>query len=399
MHRVISSRRYAPLRRSGWYANSRYSIGAAIAVAVCTSACDTSGRAGISQAELESRERPLRLGDSVAFALCRSADADSTCSWRHVDDVIQLSDGEFLVLNSQSEIFRFSRDGSSLGRFSRSGDGPGELRWIRTIAPIEGGGVTAFDLRNFRISRFDLALALQSTVPVVPSKSWQDIRATGAAVAFLSVGDAPEVGARTVGTVSWIDAESGAVTEAFQFPAVADRLEGTDLRPLPVPFAPRLLWAVSASRTVLLGYGNDSSVRVFDQSGAIVAEVSLHWSGTKLTPLEIDSVRNQLMRPGGRTSAAFGYADRIADLMAALPESHPRFSDLRLSSTGELWIRKSGSENGNARWYLFQQDGHPIGALDLPTSDRLVRVLGDTVVLVRTDDDGRPYVVGYRLLR
>lgn len=91
-----------------------------------------------------------------------------------VTDVAVLPDDRFVTIDNRLQVLRlYSHDGALLSKAGRAGQGPGEFRWIESVA-ASGGTVSVLDRGNARLTFFALegdSLTYDSDVRL-PFQAW-----------------------------------------------------------------------------------------------------------------------------------------------------------------------------------------------------------------------------------
>lgn len=104
---------------------------------------------------------------SEPTALIGTLDADEDASLYQVQDAARLSDGRIAVADGglgRSRVSVFSPEGQHLGGFGRTGDGPGEFRWVTSLQAGPDDSVFAFDASLQRLTVFSQSGQLSRTV-------------------------------------------------------------------------------------------------------------------------------------------------------------------------------------------------------------------------------------------
>jgi hypothetical protein len=206
---------------------------------------------------------------------------------------------------------------------------------------------------------------------------------------------APLTGGRTVvgligrqeqpspGVTRWVDsmtvvvADSGmrVVQELGRWPAVF--LEARNGMPRQVWFAPH---AVVASRDSIIyfGFGSDYRIDAYTGSGRRHRSFTRPWNRVSVTPAEVDAYIEGWSKnwmTGTAAEVERGKRDMRADPFFPYV---PAFSELLVSSGGELWVRTPSLTDAQSagelyhvplvpsHWSIFDRDGRWIGEATLP---------------------------------
>ncbi|HEX8694509.1 MAG TPA: 6-bladed beta-propeller [Longimicrobium sp.] len=313
-------------------------------------------------------------------------------------DVEEDGAGRIYVLDGQAmEIRVFNAAGRHVRSFGRQGAGPGELRQPLGMTWGPKGELWVADFANARYSVFDTTgtfrrsylrhnNTLQMPWPGVVDQSGRlyDTRSSdqdGQQVAVLLRYD-PSVSR----------------AEAFALPHRREQMfEVRDDRrrlsnAIPVPFAPRVEWALAPDGRVWSGGSERYRLEQRDADGRLLRIAERPYTPVKVERAELDSipVRHQdFVQRGGKID------------LAAVPKEKPAFVSIQVDDRGYLWVRPSAplGQQGTA-FDVFEPTGVYLGRLQIPLEIpefMPIFVHGAHVYSVTMTDEGVPQVVRFRL--
>lgn len=329
----------------------------------------------------------------------------------------------------QAEVMRWTVDGLPDGVIGREGEGPGEFRGPGAIG-FFGDSLWVWDRRNARISFFDGAGELLGTRSWVvdlssdPDRPWKSPPRPSAPLrdgAYYGVAPAWSQEIATGELTSALHArldETGAVTDTLwdQEYRRSDILallndDGAGGSFMPQPFG-------DASSAVLLRDGLAIlHRRAWEGEGEAIVEVTkLGLRGDTLfhrsiaydpVPLRAERVDSavaaqteemfefiQRFNPG----QAFGALEAQIAEATYRPAYLPHVASMVGTATGGVWLELSArAEDGGVEWLALDASGADRGRVRTPPGLRILRVEGDVLWAVETDDLDVNYIVRYDL--
>ncbi len=340
-------------------------------------------------------------------------------------DLAQGPDGRLYTLHrNQAEVMRWTPDGRPDGVIGRQGEGPGEFRSPRQLG-FFGDSLWVMDSRTVRVSYFDGDGGLLGTrnlplnMEADPEQPWKSPpRPRRPLRDGTFYGAAPAWSEQIV---------RGELTSALHVRMsadgeVLDTLWDQPYRPTdvlgllrdgggtfgPQPFGDQPLMVITSRGITILHRRVDGSE----------AEPSLHlaaldWSGDTLTSRRIPyrpeplpsaeverAAKEQAAELHGFVGEPLGIslAQMEADVADAIygPSHHPFVARMLVTEQGQVWLERTGTEAGT--WLVLTAPGDPTGRVTLPEGLRVLRIDGDTLWGVETDDLDVNYVVQYRLV-
>ncbi len=339
----------------------------------------------------DSHDESLKLG-LPAEDYCVGSSTTSICDWVAPREVLVLDDASALILDRQSDLSLLRR-GDTTVRVGRTGDGPGEFRFIADVAMSDSGDILAFDVRHFRIEQFKRSGKFVRSIAVIPDASLSDLRMSKSALIFLRIDGADSINADVSARVSWLSVANGMPSREYTVKANAQTRKGTDLRPLPRPFAPAVIWDADASGNIAIGFGADPTVRMYDSTSRQMGTIVMNWRPQSISRAEHDSVADALRNPGGRPSPSSAYNAQAEAAIEQMPRLHPLADKLLLGADGMIWIRHAGSVRDSTVWTRFTPDGRRSAELRIASGTRLMGAVKDSVDLLNFDETGRGHLI------
>lgn len=343
-------------------------------------------------------------------------------------DLALLPDGAVAVANSGAgEVAVLAPDGSVRARLGRSGDGPGEFRWLNGVI-ARGDSVVAVDGATLRFSVFgaDGALTREFSVAAETGQPTGiravDLGEAGVGV-FREVGFAEKLDPgvmRLPGTafrLDWGGDRAADFAGAFPGGAIFVLADGMGTLPL----GPDLALAGGAG-AFYVGDGEGPDVRVYGPDGDLVRRVRWPVPPVPVTEAmrgEWAEAQSASMREQGLPEEAVAKQRRFQERVP-FPEHLPVHRDLLVDEGGHLWVRRyraglssdpptswqgktvgpeSPLDERPRTWWVFDAMGTWLGSVTTPPGLRIEIVTADAVWGVHTDALGVETVRRHALKR
>lgn len=334
-------------------------------------------------------------------------EGDSAYLFQQIVDVELGTSGELIVADAGLGAIRiFDPAGGFLVQTGRTGDGPGEFRWLRSLATAGEGEVVAWDSKAARLTWVDVSGTVLRSVPLERSEA-----ANGVGTLDLLVGPLSD-GSVLVGTVGLgsrdrvgpdlISIERfgpdgthrGRVLETtgFHRDRLTERLTG------PVAFSPRPMFALDGAS--LYHTTGERGVVFRTVSGARDSIV------VPIQPAALGSAWDVLR--ARLTEAEVTLYDQALD-HAPRPDSLPALSGLLVDTDGSIWVKAfdpatdalwiAASNGTGGVWSVVSPAGVPVSRVALPSGFAPHVLTDSSVVGVHTDALGIQRVRVHRLHR
>jgi hypothetical protein len=302
-----------------------------------------------------------------------------------------LPDGGLLVLDGSSSTIRiFNADGSHRLSIGRSGQGPGEFRWLQHVALIEPDTIVAYDGEQYRVTRFLTDGTLLETTDLRPEQGRPELFVgmySNGDVAVASLTPAQRDVDRVTADLMKIErfaADGSFVSEITS-------VEGMRrVGPGPVPFTPfphAVLVRDSVAytnglRAEVLLFGNSASENRAIPVPAAVHDVEAAWG----------SLRTQM--------ATQDNAERLRDFPdVAQTEGIPAVAEMLADSEERLWLKQFDPTTDSyllrrsplfygGHWTVVTLDGNVVADVTMPDGFAPVAVNETSVAGVHRDAVG-----------
>lgn len=326
-------------------------------------------------------------------------------------DVARAPDGTIVVADSESaSVSFFSADGTLIATVWRRGEGPGEFSRISALLADREGRLFVFDRGHQRVSEYTLTGDFVGDAGLFRGASDRPIGGVaqygdGSWYAWeadrMAGSEMGEMARDTVGYYQFAGGEvgnllarvPGAITSHFEFQGRGS-LRHALLTPRPL--------GVVRGNCLLLGPSDTPVLRVLDQSGTGVGEVTLDIEVDRTT----DEHRRQwasATRAGLSGLAGFiqGFSIRRMSRRVGMAERVPYTDDLVVDELGYIWSQRYELSDyaDSAEWLVFTEAGTRIGTVTLPVALRVKEISTDAILGVHTDEHGQQDVRIYALDR
>ncbi|HEX8318127.1 6-bladed beta-propeller [Longimicrobium sp.] len=304
--------------------------------------------------------------------------------------------GRLYVLDAQAAQVRvFGPDGTHVRSLGRQGQGPGELSQPIGFALAPDGAVWVVDPANRRYTVWDSTGALRESVPrqndfaMVPWPGRFDRRGR-----LWDVG--PGSGRAGAGPTLLRRDGVAAAGAVIPLPSVSPEQFTTHNGPVastaPVPFSPRLEWALDPDGRVWSGVTGSYRLAQWQPGGDTLRVVEREAAPVPVSDAERDSVPAQLKwftDQGGKVD------------LSRVPRNKPAFASMSTDDRGWVWVRPSvPAGTSGTPLDVFDPEGRYHGRVALPIlvmEGMPLVVRGDRIYAVTLSDAGVPQVVRYRL--
>lgn len=334
-----------------------------------------------------------------------------------VTDARRLSDGRLVIANSGTSQLRFySSGGAYIGSSGGEGDGPGEMRGLMEVVPLQGDSLLTLSFRPgpswwdsrgefVRSERMDL---WSVGVPCRIGEGNWHVLPDGSLLTLLEDNfygsdcpTAPPSPWRMSGLIGRFHPQS----ESFDTIAILPATERNS--PNYRVFGKSLLITWDAATVYAMDTGA-SAILKLSMDGEVLAE----WP----SPFEAEPVPRSVLGPGVREfERPDGSLEQGNEYL--YPEEYPRAGRILLARTGELWVmrypvlREPTSswrlarafaflvEDGGAHWRVLGTDGAIIASVRTPAGVFPLEIGTDYVVGLSRDENDLETVSVYELAR
>ncbi len=353
-----------------------------------------------------------------------SVEDEATALYR-VTGAVRMPDGGIAVANSGSgEIRLFDSAGRFLHSLGGVGGGPGEFGRLASLGVSSDGHILAYDSQIGRVSTFDpdsrtligsisitvspelYSLAgMRRATPIgwlrdgtfvgyldtlegeaIPDRDGWTHRQSMSNIHFFGQGESSGILAAAPGRQTWVMINRTG-EESVRVQGVAN------------PFLPTFETATDGS---IVAFGNTVrfEIRMLDTSGSIVRIIRREqerrpvsegqrerWIAGRLSDMEDDGTERSRRRRALYDDIPF-------------PDTLPAFETLSLQQGGRLWVKETSlgdPPSATAPWSVFDSDGRPLGAVEMPAGFEPFEIGTDYVLGLWKDDLGVEYVQLYEI--
>jgi hypothetical protein len=351
--------------------------------------------------------------------------------------------GDVYVFDRQeSNIRRYSADGTILSRIGGRGSGPGEFTDGAVTFGVFGDSIWALQLFHQRLAYFgrDGRLLSDSRVEEATLPWHQDGLAValvpGASVreGFISMVPIPRgvdrgtvAGKRdTIMVPRVLFDRTGAIIDTVGFYPSINRqssIEDVEVNgaQYPVPNPPPRegeisLLTVHGRVAITWGTAVDERQGIFrvtwlDLRDDTLRALSYRYRPVRFTDALLDAIAADATRSGMTIVGGFAVHEMRPDPIDAAaaqaairarlryPEFQPAVNATRLGNDGSIWLRREDDGADTFRWLVLDGNGRPVGNLDLPRRGfRIAWVYASTIWAAVLDDMDVPWLVRYRII-
>lgn len=343
-----------------------------------------------------------------------------------IEKIAIAADGGVVVWQQQDRQLRFfDARGKPLGRFGRSGEGPGEFRYLGPLAGWKSDTFWLTDPTTRRVTLISPERKLvrsiawpravrfgADSVALDPGLVPRAIYADGSIVAPLYLRPGvprpawyatneqrrPYIVARPNGAlvrvVGW---SSESVSRAC---IVEVSLAGGGSAARAIPFCAMAQSGVvsDGSRfvTVTPEPGNGIVVVAATSAGDTVLSRRHRFPVYPIAKSVLDSTRRAMRDGPGLRFASTASREKVAEAMSRvrLPETYPAFDRMLLGEDGSVWLEQWAAD-GTRVWLVIDRDGAILGRVQLPSRARLGAARRDAIWVIELDEDDVPSIVRY----
>jgi len=304
--------------------------------------------------------------------------------------------GEVVVLSPQGLVER---------RIGHPGAGPGEFRYVATVAALARDSVFVFDPGLRRITVYPpgadkpaYSTQLSSSQTTLPYWA-RPAGSRGQIVAVFNTarGDVPERqnGSAPAEVLRLLNQDGSVVRDSLVLmPEVQmldiDNTEGRGV--LHYPFARSSAFALSRGGVIYHAWTDSLHFTAYGLDGRRLREFRVPHTPRTVSSSEIDSVVHRLGKP------PFSQATIRRALRDAGTRTWPAFRGFFVDDQERLWVALTPeSDDADLEWAVLGPSGQRLGSLRLPQSVTLGAVRGNRAYAVARDENDVESIVVYQL--
>jgi len=348
------------------------------------------------------REREARRADGpVAVAgLVEEMRTPATLEFGGISALDVDSRGRIYVADGP-EIVVLRPDGTETARMGREGFGPGEFRWISTLALLPRDSLYVYDGGMRRVSVYapDQTRPAYTTTlpgPQTVTPYWARPAGGGILAAYQTAqGDVPgrEQGGSLPVIVRLLNADASIRRDSLLLlrePQTLRIYNDEGRGHLFYPFARHSLFAVSPAGTLYEAWTDSLRVTAHALDGTARWEIAEPFTPREVTRQEMDSVVTRLAHP------PFSAPSVRRALSETGTHTWPAIRHILVDDRERLWVSLTPRPGEDAEWRILNRGGR-VGTLRLPESVQIVTVRGDRAYGVIRDEDDVQSVIVYRV--
>lgn len=342
-----------------------------------------------------------RLGETPTLTIGTVAGVDATV-FQRITAVTRLAGGEILVAEaSTGEMRVFDRRATLVRSVGRSGEGPGEFRWLGN-AWVRGESIGAYDNILHRVSIFSEDGELVETIrpmaaPGAGRGTVEGQFADGSFLAWSAPSGSVGSGKGLLEGATWrLDRYS----QTGEFAGtIADLREGPrwghDIQGLPpgmyLPFSPGIGSRATSGNDLYAGNGLTAEIRRWRNDGSL--SLVIRWAaGDRRLSNEDKAKFRQANAEPPRGFAPEAWQRYLREV--PFPERMPVYERIVVDSGGHVWARMvQASGLDVSTWYVFSADGIWLGRVEMPESLEVHEIGADYLLGVQRDELDVPFVV------
>lgn len=385
-----------------------------VSVAVPTAAVSDSAGVEIVSYDLMDVDVPSWLETGEIDLQIGVVDGPAEYAFSSIGDVAVVGDGSLVVTDRQTlEVRVFDSSVEHLRSLGGEGGGPGEFSSSPWIAGVSGDSVFTFDSRAARVTTFALSGEVLGDVSVrseMVGRPLVALRQSDGSFLTRSRWVNPEVDmgfhelqlfldsiviARLAADGSFVDTVSVEPDAPRGRSILGSMTEGIRVNQAVPPFSPEGRLQTYDAQAVF-AYGDRFDVAFHGADGV---ERRLRVSGVRhpATRAELQEQQESILNEDLGSDGVTPEMRRL--FLDFIPEVPPEFDDIRVSTTGDLWVSLFDPDPASdTRWLVFDPEGGLRGAVETPAG-LSVRWIGPSAIVgVATDDFDVQYVRRYPLV-
>jgi hypothetical protein len=321
-----------------------------------------------------------------------------------------LDGGSLVIADDRSSTLSWvDPSGRLIRTVGRTGEGPGEFRFLNAVDRTAGDTIVAVDVQLSRITVISPTGETVRTEPLDRTawRSWSRDEARGVrAHVRTSLDDQTIVGVTSttfhdtqVGVTEdsvWIVLDPPGSSAATTFgPLPGSELWRSAGRIRGLPLGRHFVFATDGSE-VYVSTGKPATIEVFSRAGRLVRAFGIDRPLREVNDALIESTKAQAV-----AVMVASQRERTARTLEEItyPDEVPAFVGIVVDAGGNVWAEEYRTTPGPSVYEVFDPDGGWLGRVTAPDNIRILQVGSDFVLAQRTDENYVDEVLLYRLLR
>ena len=316
---------------------------------------------------------------------------------------LRLKDGRVVIADGGSSLLRFYDES---GRHSLSvggqGEGPGQFRWLYTVALLSSESLVTYDGILHRATIFDVNGNIGRTTPIerrgglLVVGALQDGSLVGMRLDALIGRFGPGVSVDSGDYVAY--GLDGAVDTIARFPRFEVFFHEGRPSVLDALALGRTAYGATGDDRVYLGWNDSYEIGSYSRAGKLLQLTRLNMSGRPLTADMIEAYTAE------RVAGVRGESQRrrLEEYLSAnpWPENLPAFREMRIDRRGNLWVEDYPAPGTSMNfWSVFDVEGFFLGRVTMPAEFSPLDIGPDYVLGVWRDADDVEHVRMYELVK
>ena len=316
---------------------------------------------------------------------------------------LRLSDDRIVVANGGTNEIRFyGPEGAFLSASGSEGEGPGEFRWLYTVARLRSDSLVAYDGILHRATIFDANGNIGRTTPI---ERRGGLLVVGALQDGSLVGMRPDALIGRFGPGVSVDSGDyvaygldGAVDTIARFPRFEVFFHEGRPSVLDALALGRAAYGATGDDRIYLGWNDSYEIGSYSRTGKLLQLTRLNMSGRPLTADMIETYTAE------RVAGVRGESRRrrLEEYLSAnpWPENLPAFREIRIDRRGNLWVEDYPAPGTSMNfWSVFDVEGFFLGRVTMPAEFSPLDIGPDYVLGVWRDADDVEHVRMYELVK
>jgi hypothetical protein len=348
------------------------------------------------------------LAGAPACAFTRVATSARDAQFSEVAALTTDSRGRIYVGDlSRAEVSVLAEDGSLLRTLGRSGEGPGEFKWINNVQILPGDSLLVYDRGLGRITVFapgsdtvayttDLAAASRLLPPASVVRLAGRQGYVGTVIEpFRASGDDPRRDYEREQVVRLLDLDGSVTRDSVLVLRAGQNIltarTGRSVTAMPNPFGRPGEVEVGPGGRLYYGWGDSLSISIYSSGGQRTGGFSLPYERPPVTDEDIRGTFASESEARQFDPAVRSFVHRYAS------GTWPAFRTFSVDDRGRIWIGLLAPAGEPTKWTAFDGEGTPVCSAALPANTTIHAVRGDRAYSVATDEMDVPRVVVHRI--
>ena len=363
-------------------------------VAVTLVSCDSASRAAPAE------EAVVATFDVAAFAPASlerefAVCADDQRCQLEVPFAAVSKNGRVALGGMSAQIVETDSAGRFIRNVGRTGNGPGEYRWVIAASFNDEGRLRIYDTGTSRLTTFELDGGVAHTKPVPRPPQTMSGAVMRNGQLFVSIMPAAAGKDSVDLQVMRFDEKRDEFVPIAKKSALSWTIPGSDAMRIPNFFEAPDVWDVDQDGRVTWNRGSGYDMLRFNEQGSPTSHLHVNVERDAVTKLDIERERG---RRTGKGPLPPGFAEQLDEAARNASEFFPAIDHILAAEGNVLWVRRfAPAWADSASWDIWQND-RPYATVRLPGHARMLAADGSARALVMTLDElDVPQLAWYRV--